>query len=237
MPGTLLLAQVTLAAASAAQAGEAAVGIAALCDLAMGMSLLEEGLALPTHGSKAVFEANCLQSHCGLEKAAQVARREAQAAGAIFGAFRGGAEGKGQEHVPRVQECLGRAGFGEEVETGVDLVGTGPSWPRAMELCERRDDLLRPLAGGPSSLSGARGPSGSIQAKLVEQGNLLEGKPVCFGKAAEPGVPVPSPPGAALASSGKVSLEDFLESGPQVFGDGRIRERDGPSRDAGAKSP
>jgi hypothetical protein len=236
MPGTLLLAQVTLAAASAAQAGEAAVGIAALCDLAMGTSSLEEGPALPTHGGKAIFEGHCFQSPCGVEKAAQEARREAQPrAGATFVDLRGGAESKGHEPVPRVQECLARAGFGEEVETGVDLVGMGSSWPRAMKLYER--ELLRSLAGGPSTFSDARDPSGSLQAKLGEQGNLLEGKPVCFEKDAEPGVPVPSLSGAALASSGKVSIEDFPESGPLVFGDGRIRERDGPSRDAGARSP
>jgi hypothetical protein len=240
MPGTLLLAQVTLAAASAAQAGEAAVGIAALCHLAMGTSCLEEGPALPRRGGKALFEGSSFQSRCGLEKAAQVARREAESkADAAFARARGSAGSTRHEHGPRAQECLGRAEFGEEVEPGGDLAGFGPPSPGAIGLHDH--ELPCPLDGfvavGPSNLSGARGPFGTLQVKHGERGDLLKSESVSFEIAAEPGMPAPGPSGTALAYLGKVRLEDFPESGPQVFGDGRIRERDGPSRKAGAQTP
>lgn len=357
MPATLLLAQVTLAAASAAQAGEAAVSIAAVGHIVMGTSYPKEKPALPKDGGKALFEAtkpflkdadvafgnlaaplsdrgatrkkvdgvnvfafrtpasygqwlkdagfdvlnaannhildfgleayqdtlknldalgiahtgrkgeaffttahgirvavvgftqpynDFFESHHDIEKAAQVVRDAKAKADVVIVGFHGGTEGKGSEHVPRAREYLGSEDRGEvvrfahaAVDAGADLVvGFGPHLPRAMEFYKHKliDYALGNfLTYGPFNLSGACGLSLILQAKFDKQGNLLEAKAVPV-KVVKPGVPEPDPSGSALTYLGKVSLEDFPESAPQILADGRVRERDGPDRQAGARA-
>ncbi len=149
--------------------------------------------------------------------------------------FHGGAEGAGNQHVPRKTETYLGENRGDVhafshavIDAGADLVlGHGPHVPRAMELYKGR--LVAYSLGnfctyGRFSLQGPAGAAPLLEVFTDRRGAFLYGNIVPYHQQKSHG-PYPDPNREAVRLIRQLTQADFPDSGLLIGEDGAIRIR------------